>query len=997
MAFLGRLQNSFNLTKTMNMMPNFPTFFEALWNHEPFPWQTMLVERIAHGEWPSALDLPTASGKTACIDAAVYALALQAEIPVPERTAPRRIWFVVDRRIVVDEAYDRAATMADKLARATAGPLKHVADRLRLVGGTTRPLAVGRLRGGILRYDGWSRLPSQPAVITSTVDQLGSRMLFRGYGRSHLAAPIFAGLAVHDSLILLDEAHCSVPFLQTMRSIQAYRGESWAETPLKTPFAFAVLSATPPPEIPQELIFPDVEREAALDHPELRKRLKASKPTELVVVKASRDDNEDPLVLRAANQAMSYVMESGKRRVAVIVNRVRTAEEVASTLRAQVEGQADVVLLTGRIRPFERDRLVDKWKPFLKASSPSEPEKPILFVSTQCIEVGADFSFDALVTECASLDALRQRFGRLNRMGVSSPAPAVILIREPDAKDSESDPVYGASLSKTWALLTEKATLSTEDSKDRRVIDLGFEALDKSLSELEDVTDYLAPRPDAPILLPAHLDLLCQTAPTPHPEPDIQLYLHGKGRGASEVHIVWRADLTESPEPWVETVALCSPTSAEMLTVPFHRFLKWLAKSDLADDYSDVEGNISNDVESTVSVRPFLIWRGRDRSEISRNTADIRPNDVILLPAGYDITGLGQAAKEQAFGEHELDLWELARIAAGHPPALRIQRAVLGPWLAYPPLRDLVTLAEDPAWKREMLQQGIDAVLNYEPLADNLSAKPPSWLLDLLREARNGRFLDHPVSGVIAITRKRQSDRETSEPDLFADDDDLTSALTPAGRSQVSLAEHSASVKYVVKRLAASCLPAEFGDLLQLAAYWHDVGKIDERFQILLRQGDELAAQSGEPLAKSADVPISQARRRAIREASGLPPNFRHEMLSLQLAEQHAPLPEGEPAAALILHLIASHHGLARPFAPISPDPSPPAVTGYLGNVAISLSVEERRALIPAHRLDSGLSERFWQLTRRYGWWGLAYLEAILRLGDWYGSEFVITEEATHL
>jgi CRISPR-associated endonuclease/helicase Cas3 len=204
-------------------------------------------------------------------------------------------------------------------------------------------------------------------------------------------------------------------------------------------------------------------------------------------------------------------------------------------------------------------------------------------------------------------------------------------------------------------------------------------------------------------------------------------------------------------------------------------------------------------------------------------------------------------------------------------------------------------------------------------------------------------------------------------------------------------------VKYVVKRLATVCLPGGFADWLQLAAYFHDVGKLDERFQILLRRGDEVAAASGEPLAKSADIPTSPARRRAIREASRLPLNFRHEMLSLELARRHAPLPEDEGAAALILHLIASHHGHARPFAPISPDPEPPPVTGRLREIGLEISAEERSALIPAHHLSSGLSERFWQLTRRYGWWGLAYLEAILRLGDWYGSEFVLAEEDAEL
>ena len=111
-----------------------------------------------------------------------------------------------------------------------------------------RPLAVGRLRGGVLRDDRWARIPSQAGIITSTVDQLGSRLLFRGYGHSALAAPIFAGLAANDSLILLDEAHCAVPFLQTLRAVKMFRAAKWSEVVNHTPFHVTVLSATPPGE-----------------------------------------------------------------------------------------------------------------------------------------------------------------------------------------------------------------------------------------------------------------------------------------------------------------------------------------------------------------------------------------------------------------------------------------------------------------------------------------------------------------------------------------------------------------------------------------------------------------------------------------------------------------------------------------------------------------------------------------------------------------------------
>jgi CRISPR-associated endonuclease/helicase Cas3 len=983
---------------TVTSHPSFPAFFQALWGYDPFPWQTMLAERVAMGQWPQALDLPTAAGKTACIDAAIYALAFQADNPAVARTAPRRIWFVVDRRIVVDEAFDRASVIAAELAKAKDGPLKEVADRLLKLSGTKRPLAVARLRGGILRDDNWGRLPSQPAVITSTVDQLGSRLLFRGYGRSNLTAPIFAALAAHDSLVLLDEAHCSVPFMQTLRAVETFRGEAWAESPIVTPFAFAILSATPPPDVPKGAVFPGADRERALDHPILCKRLSASKPAELVTVKG-RTHVGDPLVTKAAECAWSYIKGSGKRRVAVIVNRVQTARQIEHILCERAVETADVVLLTGRIRPYERDRLVEKWKPFLRAALPEHPDKPVILVSTQCIEVGADFSFDALVTEAASLDALRQRFGRLNRMGDQGPAPATIIVRGEDTNEGQSDPIYGTAIPECWRLLTEKATILSKGKEEERSIDFGINPLDQITSDVdaEELPRYLAPRSDAPVLLPAHLDLLCQTAPAPAVEPDIGLFLHGKNQSPPEARVVWRTDFdADNSRTWKELVALCPPVSGEMLAVPLHRLRSWLAKEEAeGDGGSDVEGAGGNGAAETDAdigerSRSFLIWRGRDQSEISSRPREIRRNDVVVVPAEYGISAVGQSAPVRALGKRRLDLWEPSWRASGKPAALRLDRKVLEPWLDSPRLRDLIDLAEDPSRDREGLQEAIDAVLACEAEGDDEPSDPPKWLRDLLKAVRNGRIEDHPAGGVALFANKSDSDRDT-ELDLFADDDDLLSA----SGQEISLADHTASVERAVERIASRCLPQVFLGPLLHAARWHDVGKLDERFQLVLRQGNEIANDIDKPLAKSAFVPTSPERRDAIRTATGLPMGFRHEMLSFQLLERQTGLLAGEQATDLLLHLIASHHGHARPFAPVVPDPEPPAVSGRHGGIVIALDAADRVRLVEPHSLGSGIPDRFWRLTRRYGWWGLAYLEATLRLGDWYGSERVSEDSAS--
>ena len=85
------------------------------------------------------------------------------------------------------------------------------------------------------------------------------------------------------------------------------------------------------------------------------------------------------------------------------------------------------MLMIGPSRDVGRDRIVDKLAPFRTGAKERPQAKPLFIVATQCVEVGVDLDLDGLVTQAASLDALRQRFGRLNRAGRQVPAEGRIL------------------------------------------------------------------------------------------------------------------------------------------------------------------------------------------------------------------------------------------------------------------------------------------------------------------------------------------------------------------------------------------------------------------------------------------------------------------------------------------------------------------------------------------------------------------------------------------
>lgn len=999
---------------------DFSAFFESLWGKTPFTWQRELAEKVldkdngsadagsidrTHLHWPEAIALPTAAGKTACMDIAVFALAAQA--PRLSRrqtiTAPRRVFFVVDRRVIVDEAYERARELATKLRTADDGIMKRVADNLRCIahgeptgGGGEQPLAVHILRGGMYRSEAWMSHPLRAAVIASTVDQIGSRLLFRAYGRRPGTWSICAGLVANDSLILLDEAHCAQPFLQTLQAVQRFH--TWGYAPLGRSCIPVVMSATPPAGLA-----PFEDRSAERMDPEhpLGRRQLAHKPAKLRPSRGATGVGAKEVLARNLVEAALGLIDERRRAIVVFVNRVATARETCRLLREKEE--IDTTLLTGRMRPIDKDAVTRQRLRLLhsRESETRDLPRPSIVVATQTLEVGADLDFDGLVTECASLDALRQRFGRLNRMGRPIDARAVILYGEQAV--TTDDPVYGGALAETWAWLNRH-----KDDMDE--VDLGIAHLERTLPDRNALAALNAPSLDAPVMLPAHVDCWAQTAPPPYPSPDVAPFLHGPRDGVADIQVCWRADLTDTAtergkDEVLEILSLCPPSSTETIPVPIGVFKRWLSGESVEDHSADVEGIEPDAITDRQGETTVVRWRGSRtvHEDIASDPSRIRPGDVVVIPVIHagDCRTLGDFPLDDTTSPPVLDVGDQAYRTARAKPILRLHAKLVEDWpdsiqTAKEMARDLLNGLEekhetDPDEVADTLRDFLtELVSSFAELPDRWR-----WLSetagDLCKEYRGSRLRSaYRIVGaksLILVGRSRIPEL-AHEADSFTDEDDAdASGISHKSGSPVKLRDHLHGVEAFVRRHVAGCgLSDEQAEAAVRAGLLHDLGKADRRFQSLLRRG---ARWSGaELLAKSAEMPKTRADYDRVRAAAGYPKGGRHELLSVRLAESApALLPQTDDLRDLTLYLIATHHGWCRPFAPVIFDDEE-------SDVCFELSGHRMYWSGPTslERIDSGVADRYWRLVRVYGWWGLAWLEALVRLADWRQSEW----EETH-
>jgi CRISPR-associated endonuclease/helicase Cas3 len=312
--------------------------------------------------------------------------------------------------------------------------------------------------------------------------------------------------------------------------------------------------------------------------------------------------------------------------------------------------------------------------------------------------------------------------------------------------------------------------------------------------------------------------------------------------------------------------------------------------------------------------------------------------DTVVVPASYGGHD-GQGFNPDSYAQTE----DVADAVPNHPkgPRLRLD----------PELLDAHT---------ELIGQCV-GVLTDQAAGETDCLQAVQDLLTTIANQRNGtvghaaRALSAGGLGLDWELRRRGL--AVSARARTADDDDELSLTRP-----VPLEVHQADVAERAVAMARRCgVPDDLAEAVRLGALHHDDGKLAEPFQRVL--GDGQLPRS--PLAKSG---LPRRRWRLAARAAGLPPGFRHEALSAALAE---------PLGDLPAHLAGASHGYGRPCFPASVTPQSLRTEASINGQIISVEGSP----LQRHGFDR-LMNRFLRLNRDYGPWGLAWLEAAVRLAD---------------
>lgn len=902
---------------------SFHDSFEAATGRQPFPWQETLFAEFLQNHFRQICDVPTGLGKTSVLT--IWLLALARRIHAGDLSDfPRRLIYVVNRRTIVDQATREAERLRNAVANHN--NLQIVANALRSLsvqasswssGERAGPaLAISTLRGQFADNAEWRNDPAQAAIIVGTVDMIGSRLLFAGYGCGFKSRPLHAGFLGQDALLVHDEAHLEPAFHELLATIEAEQERSRDYRRLRVMALTATSRSSVGGETP---VFSDADRE----HPEVNRRFRAKKSLALHPVEDAKGIGDEALRL-----ALNY--RDSKRAIMIFLRKLDDVQKVVHKLTRE---KLAAIPLTGTIRGLERDRLATtdpifaRFMPPLVEQSHDEPKPTVYLVCTSAGEVGIDISADHLICDLTPFDSMAQRFGRVNRRGTGDAQIDTVFVAgdqgtqlKTDSESKEKTPESTESGGKQETSYEHACELTLALLRRLpRGGDGRFDASPAALSKLP-TSDRRAAFTPPPVILPATDILFDAWALTSIREqmpgrPPVGQWLHGVADWEPpETYVAWRkevevitGDLLErySPDDLLDDYPV---KPHELLRDRADRIFKHLKT--LADRDPQAPVWIVGDNDS---VKPRTLGKLVTDGEAALNYK------TVLLPP--KVGGLKFDEDGSSTGIFD----GTAEFDESHPKDCEDSYDVADCWLDGDgnPRRIRCWDDEDPPEKNMRLVRAIDTSTDVDQEIDADAQSTPR---------RYWKWYVRPRS---------------------ADDDGSRTARNPQ-----DLQPHLASVEGFAAAIVDKLRLAEpEASAVRLAARFHDLGKRRKNWQLSIRNfqyPDRVLAKSGGRLR-----PLDLN-------------HYRHEFGSLidLAATNYAELGElDSDARALTLHLIAAHHGRARPHFP--PDEA----------------FDPERSADTAAAIALEVPRRFARMQRKYGRWGLAYLESLLRAADALASQ----------
>jgi CRISPR-associated endonuclease/helicase Cas3 len=979
----------------------------------PFPWQIDLLRRFRQGEVVSSLDIPTGLGKTAVM--AVWLVARVLGSPLP-----RRLVYVVDRRAVVDQATEVAESLCAWVAKEPG-----VADALGLDG---RPLPISTLRGQHVDNRAWLEDPSAPAIVVGTVDMVGSRLLFSGYGVSSKMRPYHAGLLGADTLVVLDEAHLVPAFEDLLRKVERGADSFGPKEPLLRalvpPFKLLSLSATGRKTDATTLTLSDDDR----SHSIVKKRLAAKKALNIVdlsdvakhsatpeYAKSDDDPDEAPkntkvpkLAEVLAKQAWELTAQGSDRvRCLVYCNARKDAISVAAELRnlgkAAGSNEPTIELFVGGRRVKERVQARDALARLgFLAGTTVILERPAFLIATSAGEVGVDLDADHMVCDLVAWERMVQRLGRVNRRGDGDANIVVVVDSEPAPSDNTTkalglrkecnaakaqlneltkvrNALQGADASVPKGEKRSADATEEKRKRDEKRLKTSISACQKRIKAFKDADAKLVARHEAaaaqhralrtllaavgdkgsmspaalltlrdrhdlsdslrdattveplrPELTRALVDAWSMTSLDEHPgRPEVDPWLRGfRPNDPPQTTVVWRRHLPVRADGAFDAKAAkrffeaAPPHTSEQLETDTHLVLDWLIERSATISEAECEALL----EAKQIVAIALGARGELRGW--RTLGQL----AAAKSKGKNENKEAKKSREQGTKELEKLLIGATLVVDARLGGLTdgllngSAHAIAGAsdhdsttWLARPDVADVpvtgfriraFTAGEEYAWRTT---PGVGWVRRNLFVTSVVDGEPSAALV---------------VDGWVVDAATEEERAEAARPQQLDD--------------HQSCAE--ACARQIARRLGIETART---DLLALAARLHDEGKRAAQWQRAFN-----APVEGRPYAKTKG-PID----------FDILDGYRHELGSLPYVEAHEQFKAISPDDQdFVLHLIAAHHGFARP------------VIGTRGCGDAPPSIVDERA--------RAIAVRFARLSRRWGPWGLAWWEALLRAAD---------------